>query len=204
MLKVGLVGCGGIGKAHAACYAALGTMVQVVAVADVDAEKARDAAHRFGAGIYACGKCNVDRSSTTPPFIKVFWVCLERQRRQMGESMKEYKRFTKRTDLGCAYCEEPLFYSINRLAELEDKIEPGTLIELPCKVGDMLYYVDKYRPTPRIEENIVHTIEMFEARDGFNIRIWTQNGTFYANKMPNVFLTKAEAEQKLKELKGEI
>lgn len=28
---------------------------------------------------------------------------------------------------------------INRLAELEDKIESGTLIELPCKVGDMIY-----------------------------------------------------------------
>ena len=40
---------------------------------------------------------------------------------------------------------------LNRLAELEDKIEQGTLIELPCKVGDTVYViatcsdVDMYR-----------------------------------------------------------
>lgn len=28
---------------------------------------------------------------------------------------------------------------IHRLAELEDKIENGTLVELPCKVGDIIY-----------------------------------------------------------------
>ena len=31
----------------------------------------------------------------------------------------------------------------NRLAELEDKIEQGTLIELPCKVGDTVYKVER-------------------------------------------------------------
>lgn len=91
---------------------------------------------------------------------------------------------------------------IKYLAELEDKIENGTLVELPCKVGDVLYYVKKYEPTPRIEENKVHTIEIYECRDGLTIRIWTQNGTFYADKMPNVFKTKSEAEAKLKELQG--
>ena len=92
---------------------------------------------------------------------------------------------------------------LERLAELEDKIENGTLVELPCKVGDVLYYVNKYGTTPRIEENKVHTIEIYECMDGLTIRIWTQNGTFYADKMPNVFPTKAEAEAKLRELKGE-
>jgi hypothetical protein len=87
-----------------------------------------------------------------------------------------------------------------QVKEYQDKIEQGTLIELPCKVGDTLYYVNKYIPTPRIEENKVHTIEIYECMDGLTIRIWTQNGTFYADKMPNVFLTKAEAEQRLKEL----
>lgn len=84
-----------------------------------------------------------------------------------------------------------------KLAEIEDKIDNGTLVELPCKVGDVLYYVNKYETTPRIEENKVHTIEIYECMDGLTIRIWTQNGTFYADKMPNVFLTKAEAENKL-------
>lgn len=30
---------------------------------------------------------------------------------------------------------------LNRLAELEDKIENGTLVELPCKVGDTVYKI---------------------------------------------------------------
>lgn len=90
-----------------------------------------------------------------------------------------------------------------RLAELEDMIEQNVLIKLPCKVGDVLYYVKKYEPTPRIEENKVHTIEIYECRDGLTIRIWTQNGIFYADKMPNVFLTKAEAEAELAKIRGE-
>ena len=111
--------------------------------------------------------------------------------------MADYKRLTENAT---AYNWEEVY---NRLKELEDKIENGTLIELPCKVGDTLYYVNTFSPTPRIEENIVHTIEMFNARDGFNIRIWTQNGTFYANNMPNVFKTKDQAEKRLKELKND-
>lgn len=31
--------------------------------------------------------------------------------------------------------------AIDRLAELEDKIENGTLVELPCKVGDRVYAI---------------------------------------------------------------
>ena len=99
-------------------------------------------------------------------------------------------------------CTEHRCYEVmkNRLAELEDKIENGTLIELPCKVGDTLWYVNKHRPIPRIEENKVHTIDMFEdlITNKFVVRIWTQNGTFYADNMSNVFKTKAEAEAKLK------
>lgn len=55
----------------------------------------------------------------------------------------EYKRITKR--IISQNCEEiriidadtsSIFAVYKRLAELEDKIENGTLIELPCKVGD--------------------------------------------------------------------
>lgn len=31
--------------------------------------------------------------------------------------------------------------AIKRLGEIEDKIENGTLVELPCKVGDVMYAV---------------------------------------------------------------
>ena len=121
--------------------------------------------------------------------------------------MTKYERYTSKdgatltmSQWGGSPAELELY---RKLAELEDKIENGTLIELPCKVGDVLYYVNKYETTPRIEENKVHTIEIYECMDGLTIRIWTQNGTFYADKMPNVFPTKPEAQAKLRELKGE-
>lgn len=57
----------------------------------------------------------------------------------MKTANKQYGRltkkggYTKELDL-----KQELGYSYiyNRLSELEDKIEAGTLIEIPCKVGD--------------------------------------------------------------------
>ena len=78
--------------------------------------------------------------------------------------MMEYKRLTNKNwdeynpeydfCIGCEHFGEPngcnrsngtcgnyerFMETYNRLAELEDKIEQGTLIELPCKVGDRFY-----------------------------------------------------------------
>lgn len=57
--------------------------------------------------------------------------------------MSEYKRFTK-YEYGCAmalskdgkreFSDTKYRHVIERLAELEDKLEEGTLVELPCKV----------------------------------------------------------------------
>ena len=33
---------------------------------------------------------------------------------------------------------------IDRLYDLEDKIENGTLVELPCKVGDTVYFIEYF------------------------------------------------------------
>jgi hypothetical protein len=86
---------------------------------------------------------------------------------------------------------------INRLAELEDKIENGTLIELPCKVGDTIYFVNHYRTTPRIEEYKVYGFSF--GKDGTMLNI--DFGAFIS--VNDVCLTKAEAEAKLKELQNE-
>lgn len=54
----------------------------------------------------------------------------------------DYHRFTERIDnyiklnTDSPYADK---MAIERLAELEDKIEDGTLVELPCKVGDKVY-----------------------------------------------------------------
>lgn len=60
MLKVGLIGCGGIGAVHAECWLAMGDSVQLVAIADVSTERAQKYADRSGARIYADGKDMLD------------------------------------------------------------------------------------------------------------------------------------------------
>lgn len=65
------------------------------------------------------------------------------------------KRFTKRADKGVAICRVQPYITpfvnetevvcgeaIDRLAELEDKLESGQLVELPCKVGDAIWVID--------------------------------------------------------------
>lgn len=55
MLKVGLIGLGGIGAVHAECWLALSDKVRLVAVADTCQEKALKYADRTGARVYADG-----------------------------------------------------------------------------------------------------------------------------------------------------
>ena len=70
--------------------------------------------------------------------------------------MSKYKRLTNKNwkenydifeDMCCDTCTEDCgecernFNALVRLAELEDKIENGQLLELPCKVGDTVYKV---------------------------------------------------------------
>ena len=76
---------------------------------------------------------------------------------------------------------------IERLAEYEDLEEKGLLLRLPCKVGDTVYHVVQ----GRIIE--VSNVDLFflllsVAENRFN---------------NSVFLTKEEAEQKLKEMESE-
>lgn len=51
---------------------------------------------------------------------------------------------------------------LNRLAELENGIEQGTIIELPCKVGDTVYSIYKF-PDYNYEEDI-SPYEIFEVK----------------------------------------
>ena len=119
--------------------------------------------------------------------------------------MKEYERLTKRTEqLGVPYSEKKLFDVIERLAELEDKIENGTLIELPCKVGDRIWCIinKKHIFGRRIKEIIFKKIGWWIQtvdRTG-----WEDMERFCMQEFgKTVFLTYAEAEKKLKELQGE-
>lgn len=94
---------------------------------------------------------------------------------------------------------ETIIKEHNRLVELENKIENGTLIEIPCKVGDTVYF-ETWEDNDNTSIGVKgHKIVDFEI----NAII---NGKYVTTYIPmkavgiDVFLTKAEAEQKLKEL----
>lgn len=134
--------------------------------------------------------------------------------------MSEYKRLTKRNANGevetvktpkSSYIQEVYeeWDEINRelklrLAELEDKIEAGTLVELPCKVGDVMYEVIEGMP---IQEWKIESICFDRAypkgviwaertRDFAHWKFWIEDcGTKW-------FTTKAEAEKRLEEIKN--
>ncbi len=95
---------------------------------------------------------------------------------------------------------------------LKAKIENGTLIELPCKVGDTVYIPYKFRNKNGVFETKIEEIRIEKK----HIFFWTK--PLYTNNSVRVkylgwkkpkdfnktwFLTKAEAEAKLKELKNE-
>ena len=82
----------------------------------------------------------------------------------------------------------------DRIAELEDKIENGTLVELPCKVGDKVF-TNIYGYGNLQNVFTVVSVDLLGFSSELYSWTWHQLGK-------SVFLTKAEAEAKLKELEG--
>lgn len=142
-----------------------------------------------------------------------------------GERMKDYKRLTNNNleeynpeldfCAGCKYYGEPngcnrwngtcanyerFMETYNRLAELENKIENGTLVELPCKVGDTMYQVfhkTQVEPFPFTVEKMRIII------DAGGIKVYVEEISGKGGTVGGMAFNKAEAEAKLKELKGE-
>lgn len=52
MLRIGLIGCGGIGAVHARCWFAMKDRVTLAAIADFDTQKAKELATGCGATVY--------------------------------------------------------------------------------------------------------------------------------------------------------
>lgn len=112
------------------------------------------------------------------------------------------------------YCENaeercPVFNEIyEKLAAYEDAEEQGLLLRLPCKVGDKLY-----RITPYVKEQIIttHVLQMnikqfFNEKIIVRIDVMDKMGEscyFLDDIGKNVFLSREEAEAKLKEMEGE-
>lgn len=82
---------------------------------------------------------------------------------------KEYKRLTTynvdfdhpaMTATRCEDTTETIARHVDRLCYLEDCIEKGTLVFLPCKPGDTVWFVNKYRIMKQIESYTVDAIRI--------------------------------------------
>ena len=116
----------------------------------------------------------------------------------------KYERMTERVGKGICIKETStndnmsIWNAIERLSELEDKIENGMLIELPCKVGDTVYTIEG----GIIEEDeVMGVLIQFEELFFKILRKRDLVCKFWGSR--SVFLTKAEAEKRLEEIKGD-
>lgn len=114
---------------------------------------------------------------------------------------KDYKRLTTGGYANFKMLQE----SRDRLCYLEDRIENGTLVFLPCNVGDTVYFVHHYgfgrKP---IEPYIVDRITITSNKvifDTHQVEPPYNLGLIYSDSWGrNVFFTKEAAEAQLKEL----
>jgi hypothetical protein len=127
--------------------------------------------------------------------------------------MKEHKRLTTYECgdiiVNCKACEYDEEHNIlctdyhcidalkTRLCELEDMIENETLVELPCKVGDIVYFVSKKNG---IQWSTINEIKIHYGFRSLLYSIQVRDDDYKWRTVNNktVFLTKAEAEAKLK------
>ena len=77
----------------------------------------------------------------------------------------------------------------------EDLEEQGRLVKLPCKIGDKVWHISGRD----IKEDVISGIEY--SYDGM-FYIWSNEDTWLGGFNDIVFLTKSEAEAKLRELRG--
>ena len=125
--------------------------------------------------------------------------------------MKDYKRVTIRHEDG-SYSfmydynatTRQIKILLDRLAELEDEIEDGTLVKLPCKVGDTIYEVFKNYKPPFIQQTKVEKIIITEK--GLKLK-FARNSVYetaISSLGKTLFLTETEALKKIEELKRSI
>ena len=101
---------------------------------------------------------------------------------------------------------------LTKLADYEDLEEQGRLLKLPCKVGDTVYYISEGFVEPCTIEvifladytdkngNCSYMAEIHYDREDCP---YVSTEIYFTDIGKTVFLTKSEAEAKLKELKGE-
>ena len=96
--------------------------------------------------------------------------------------------------ISCDICEYKDFYDCHNYARADRLIENGVVV-LPCKVGDAVYIIGLDK---KIEKYSVEGVCLYQ--NGLFIEI-LYNGQGFSLPFNKVFITKEQAEQKLKEMR---
>lgn len=117
-----------------------------------------------------------------------------------------FKRLTKQKWSNDIDLTQELGYSYiyKKLYELENLLENGWLLGLPCKVGDTIYEVFKNHKPPFIQQTKVEKIIITEK--GLKLKLARNSvyETSIASLGKTLFLTEAEALKKIKEVEQTI
>lgn len=115
---------------------------------------------------------------------------------------KDYKRLTPKNAVVTGRFSGKTL--LDRLTELENAIENGTLVFLPCKVDDKVWYLNEYSYPRRIEEYTVDSIELLKGgwmRCTAHSEVEPMGTGFSLNAIGDyIFTTKEAAEKALEEL----
>lgn len=124
-----------------------------------------------------------------------------RQLEYEADKHKNDRLFTGQTDI-TAMCRD-LIPKMKELKRYEDLEQDGRLLELPCKVGDVLYLPIDFQN--KIYEGRCIGLEYSKMRGKWVVKIFSEEGTSYEafeDFGKTVFLTKEAAEVALKEMEG--
>lgn len=123
--------------------------------------------------------------------------------------MREYERLTNQKWSKDIDLTQELGYSYiyKRLAELEDKIEAGTLVTVPYAIGQEVYWVDKkgYFDVEKVKVSLI----TIRHDGGVDIRLnhYNDDGSYrscfkYDPKYYELFDNEVDAEKRLEEIRS--
>ena len=136
------------------------------------------------------------------------------------EKLTRMERLTERDSYGDVYVKQHDYVTASeRLCEYEDLEEHGLLLRLPCKVGDTVWVITspfnvfegiEYNENLRDEcyESFISSVTFYKNSVQYRINAKVTNhfiSAYYCEQDfgKTIFLTRAEAEQKLKEMESE-
>ena len=100
---------------------------------------------------------------------------------------------------GCSPIDKDMAKAINRLCDLEDKIEQGKIVELPCKIGDEVWINRYFHSKLLPQKGIVSEMKFLPNMELQIVVKYVGRGRWGKD----IFATPEEAKKKLKELEGE-